>query len=68
MGTLADAAPTMVENRPGTDGALGAEAFAYLRSGEAVFFRFPGGWNRAAPEAPQCPNWLNSPGARLQFS
>ena len=31
-----------VENRPGADGVLGAEAFAQARPGEALFFSFSG--------------------------
>jgi tripartite-type tricarboxylate transporter receptor subunit TctC len=34
--------PITVENRPGADGVLGAEAFAQARHGEALFFSFPG--------------------------
>ena len=34
--------PITVENRPGADGVLGAEAFTQARPGEALFFSFPG--------------------------
>jgi tripartite-type tricarboxylate transporter receptor subunit TctC len=34
--------PIAVENRPGADGVLGAEAFTQARPGEALFFSFPG--------------------------
>jgi len=34
--------PISVENRPGADGVLGAEAFVQARPGEALFFSFPG--------------------------
>jgi tripartite-type tricarboxylate transporter receptor subunit TctC len=34
--------PISVENRPGADGVLGAEAFTQARPSEALFFSFPG--------------------------
>jgi tripartite-type tricarboxylate transporter receptor subunit TctC len=33
--------PIAVENRPGAEGVLGAEAFTQARPGEALFFSFP---------------------------